>query len=136
MFAHALRQLGTRRAFVVHGHDGMDELTVCDATRVSELDNGAVKTYDLSPEWYFGERASAADVAGGDTAENAAILMAVLGGEKGARRNLVLLNAAAALVAASRAPDIAAGLELAARAIDSGAAAGKLQALVEASKEA
>jgi anthranilate phosphoribosyltransferase len=102
MFAHALRLLGTRRAFVVHGHDGMDELTICDATRVSELNNGTVKTYDLAPERFFGERATPADVAGGDAAANAAILTAVLQGEPGARRNLVLLNAAAALVAAAR----------------------------------
>ncbi|MEI6210495.1 MAG: anthranilate phosphoribosyltransferase [bacterium] len=134
MFAHALRLLGTRRAFVVHGHDGMDELTICDATRVSELDNGVVKTYDLSPERYLGERADPANVAGGDAAANAAILLSVLQGEPGARRNLVLLNASAALVAAGRAPDITAGLDLAAKAIDSGAAAGKLQALVKASK--
>jgi len=135
MFANALRLLGTRRAFVVHGHDGLDEITVCDATRVSELDNGVIKTYDLAPERYFGERAAAAGVAGGDVPANAAILTAVLAGEPGARRHMVLLNAAAALVAANRAPDIAAGLELAAQAIDSGAAAGKLQALVTASKE-
>jgi anthranilate phosphoribosyltransferase len=135
MFAHALRLLGTRRAFVVHGHDGMDELTLCDATRVSELDNGTVKTYDLAPERFFGERASAADVAGGDAAANAAILTDVLQGAPGARRNLVLLNAAAALVAANRAPDLAAGLALAAQAIDSGAAAKKLQALIKASHD-
>jgi anthranilate phosphoribosyltransferase len=135
MFAHALRLLGTRRAFVVHGHDGMDELTVCDATRVSELNHGVVRTYDLSPERYFGARAAPEDIAGGDAAANAAILMAVLGGEAGARRNLVLLNAAAALVAAGRAPDIAAGLEIAGKAIDNGAAAGKLQSLIAASKQ-
>ncbi len=135
MFAHALRLLGTRRAFVVHGHDGMDELTICDATRVSELNNGTVKTYDLAPERFFGERATPADVAGGDAAANAAILTAVLQGEPGARRNLVLLNAAAALVAANRAPDMAAGLELAAKAVDSGAAAAKLQALIKASHD-
>lgn len=134
MFAHALRLLGTRRAFVVHGHDGMDELTICDATRISELDKGVVKTYDLSPERFLGERADPADVAGGDAARNAAILTSVLQGEPGARRNLVLLNASAALVAAGRAPDIAAGLQQAAQAIDSGAAAGKLQALAKASK--
>jgi anthranilate phosphoribosyltransferase len=133
MFAHALRLLGTRRAFVVHGHDGMDELTLCDATRVSELNNGTVKTYDLAPERFFGERVTAADVAGGDAAANAAILTEVLHGAPGARRNLVLLNAAAALVAAQRAPDLAAGLALAAQAIDSGAAAAKLQALIQAS---
>ena len=129
MFAHALRLLGTRRAFVVHGHDGMDEITICAPTRVSELQNGTVKTYDLSSEKYFGECAVAADVVGGDAVANAAILRSVLAGEKGPRRNLVLINAAAALVAANRAPDIAAGLELAAKSIDSGAATAKLDAL-------
>jgi anthranilate phosphoribosyltransferase len=131
MFAHALRLLGTRRAFVVHGHDGMDEITICAPTRVSELQNGNVKTYDLSPERFFGECAVAADVVGGDAAANAAILRSVLAGEKGPRRNLVLINAAAALVAADRAPDLAAGLELAAKSIDSGAAAAKLDALTK-----
>ena len=134
MFAHALRLLGARRAFVVHGHDGMDEITVCAATRVSELNQGMVKTYDLSPDRYFGELADAASVAGGDVTTNAAILRAVLGGETGPRRNLVLLNAAAALVAAGRAPDVAAGLELATHSIDSGAATGKLEALIQASQ--
>ena len=134
MFAHALRLLGTRRAFVVHGHDGMDEITVCAATRVSELNQGAVKTYDLLPERYFGRRAALADVAGGDAAANAAILNAVLDGEPGARRDLVLINAAAALVAAGRAPDLAAGLELAGTSVDKGLAREKLQALVRASQ--
>jgi anthranilate phosphoribosyltransferase len=134
MFAHALRQLGTRRAFVVHGQDGMDEITVCAPTRVSELNAGAVKTYDLLPERHFGSRAAPADVAGGDAAANAAILRAVLDGEPGPRRHLVLINAAAALVAAGRAPDVAAGLEQAAAAVDTGAARGKLGALVRASQ--
>ena len=134
MFANTLRLLGTRRAFVVHGHDGMDEITVCAPTRVSELHNGAVKTYDLSPERFFGERAGAASVAGGDASANAIILRGIFEGEQGPRRNLVLINAAAALVAAGRAPDIAAGLELAAQAIDSGAARAKLSALVQASQ--
>ena len=134
MFAHALRQLGTRRAFVVHGQDGMDEITVCAPTRVSELNAGAVKTYDLLPERHFGSRAAPADVAGGDAAANAAILRVVLDGEPGPRRHLVLINAAAALVAAGRAPDVAAGLEQAAAAVDTGAARGKLGALVRASQ--
>lgn len=134
MFAQTLRLLGTRRAFVVHGHDGMDEITVCAATRISELHNGAVKTYDLNPEQYFGERATAASVAGGDAAANAVIFSSILAGEPGPRRNLVLINAAAALVAASQAPDIAAGLERAAQAIDSGAARDKLAWLAKASQ--
>lgn len=130
MFAQVLRALGTRRACVVHGHDGMDEITVCAATRVSELREGQIKTYDIAPERFFNERAAAADVAGGDAAANAAILRSVLQGETGPRRNLVLINAAAALVAANRAPDLAAGLETAARSIDSGEAMRKLEALI------
>jgi len=134
MFAQTLRLLGTRRAFVVHGHDGMDEITVCAPTRISELHNGAVKTYDLNPEQFFGERATAAGIAGGDAAANAAIFSSILSGETGPRRNLVLINAAAALVAAGQTPDLAAGLERAARAIDRGAARDKLEALVKASQ--
>lgn len=134
MFAHVLRALGTRRAFVVHGHDGMDEITVCAATRVSELREGQIKTYDITPERYFGERSSAADVAGGDTAANAVILRSVLNGETGPRRNLVLINAAAALIAANRTPDIAAGLDVAEKSIDSGEALRKLEALVHVDK--
>ncbi|MDD5706304.1 MAG: anthranilate phosphoribosyltransferase, partial [Kiritimatiellae bacterium] len=135
MFAQALRLLGTRRAFVVHGHDGLDEISVCATTRVSELDDGRVRTYDLDPARYFHELADASSLRGGTPAENAGILRAILSGEQGPRRNIVLLNAAAALVAAGRAPDIAAGLDLAARALDSGKAMEKLDALVAASRE-
>ncbi len=134
MFAHALRLLGTRRAFVVHGQDGLDELSVCAPTRVSELNNGGVRTYDLAPETFFGTRATPADLAGGDPAANAALLLAVLAGEPGARRHVVLLNAGAALVAAAKAPDVAAGITLAAAAIDGGQARAKLDALVRASR--
>ncbi len=132
LFAHALRLLGTRRAFVVHGHDGLDEISVCALTRVSELHEGRVRTCDLDPTRFFGELADPAALKGGTPAENAAILRAVLAGEAGPRRHVVLLNAAAALVAAGRAPDVAAGLEIAARSVDSGAAAAKLEALIKA----
>lgn len=134
MFAHALRLLGTRRAFVVHGHDGLDELSVCAATRISELRDGSVRTYDLAPETFFGARAEPAELAGGDPAANAAILQAVLAGQPGPCRNVVLLNAGAALVAAGVAPDVAAGIERAAAAIDGGQARAKLDALVRASR--
>ncbi len=130
MFAQVLLKLGTRRAFVVHGHDGLDEISVCDATRVSELSNGAIKTYDLSPERFFGERADPEDLKGGDANLNAAILSAVFKGEPGPRRHVVLLNTAAALVAAGLAPDLQAGLTAAAISIDSGAALAKLDALI------
>jgi anthranilate phosphoribosyltransferase len=130
MFAQVLLKLGTRRAFVVHGHDGLDEISVCDATRVSELRDGAIKTYDLSPERYFGERADPADLRGGDANLNAAILSAILKGEPGPRRHVVLLNTAAALVAAGKSPDLQAGLDAAAVSINSGAALAKLEALI------
>jgi anthranilate phosphoribosyltransferase len=130
MFAQVLLKLGTRRAFVVHGHDGLDEISVCEATRVSELRDGAIKTYDLSPERFFGERADPDDLRGGDANLNAAILSAVLKGEPGPRRHVVLLNTAAALVAAGLAPDLHAGLTAAAVSIDSGAAQAKLDALI------
>lgn len=131
MFADALKLLGSRRAFVVHGHDGLDEISVCAPTRVSELKDGRIDTYDLLPEQYFGEPAEPASLQGGDPAENADITRRVLSGEKGPRRNVVVLNAAAALVAAGQAADIRTGIQQAEAAIDSGAAAGKLEQLVE-----
>ena len=135
MFAEALKMLGSRRAFVVHGHDGLDEISVCAPTRISELNNGQIKTYDISPWQFFGEQADPADLVGGDPAQNAEISRSVLGGEKGARRNVILLNAAAALVAAGSAEDFAGGIKLAEEAIDSGAAIQKLEALVEYTRD-
>jgi anthranilate phosphoribosyltransferase len=130
MFAQALRLLGSRRAYVVHGHDGLDEISVCAPTRVSELKDGQVRTFNLDPTAYFDQQAHAEDLAGGDPEANAAITTAVLTGEKGPRRNVVLLNAAAALVAGGKAEDIAEGLTLARTSIDDGAAKAKLDDLV------
>jgi len=132
--AHALRLLGARRAFVVHGHDGMDEITVCAPTRISELHHGAVRTYDFSAADLFGGWALPSDLAGGGPERNAAILREVLAGAPGPRRNIVLINAAAALTAAGRASDFDSGLRLASAAIDSGAAAAKLDHLVRISQ--
>ena len=103
MFANALNLLGAKRAFVVHGHDGLDEITVCAPTRVSELTDGLVRTYDIQPEQYFERIAEAEELAGGDAKTNAEITLNILKGEKGAKRDIVLLNAAAALVAAGKA---------------------------------
>jgi 4-hydroxybenzoate polyprenyltransferase len=100
MFAEALRLLGARSAFVVHGHDGLDEISVCAPTRVSQLENDMIRTYDIYPEQYFGRLAEPGQMTGGDPAENAAITRKILAGEKGPKRDVVLLNAAAALVAA------------------------------------
>ncbi len=127
--AEALSMLGLRRALVVHGLDGLDEITITGTTRVAEAREGSVRSYEIEPEEFGMKRAALEDIAGGDAVENAAIIRAVLGGEKSPRRDVVLLNAAAALVAAGRTDHIAAAIPLAASSIDSGAAAGKLEAL-------
>ena len=133
--AEALSMLGLRRALVVHGLDGLDEITITGKTRVAEARDGVVKSYEVEPEEFGISRASLQEISGGDAAENAEIIRAVLKGEKSARRNVVLLNAAAALVAAGRADHIAGAIPLAAQSIDSGAAAGKLEALVRFSSQ-
>ena len=133
--AEALSMLGLRRALVVHGLDGLDEITITGTTRIAEAREGSVKSYEIEPEEFGMSRASLQEISGGDAAENAEIIRAVLKGEKSARRNVVLLNAAAALVAAGRADHIAAAIPLAAQSIDSGAAAGKLEALIRFSSQ-
>jgi len=128
--AEALSMLGLRRALVVHGLDGLDEITVTGTTRVAEAREGSVRSYEVNPEEFGMSRATLQEIAGGDAAENAAIIRAVLNGERSPRRDVVVLNAAAALVAAGCADNIGAALPLAAQSIDSGAAARKLDALV------
>src|SRR6201997_5234347 len=128
--AEALSMLGLRRALVVHGFDGLDEITITGKTRVAEAHAGSVRSYEVEPGEFGMRRAALQDIAGGDAAENAAIIRGVLSGEKSARRDVVVLNAAAALVAAGRADHIGRAIPMAVKSIDSGAAAGKLQALV------
>jgi anthranilate phosphoribosyltransferase len=128
--AEALSMLGLRRALVVHGFDGLDEITITGKTRIAEAHAGLVRSYEVEPEEFGMRRAGLQEIAGGDAVENAAIIHAVLAGEKSARRDVVVLNAAAALVAAGRAEHIAGAIPMAVTSIDSGAAAGKLQALV------
>ena len=135
MFANALQLLGAKRAFVVHGHDGLDEISVCAPTRVSELKNGMIRTYDIHPEQYFGELADPESLKGGDPETNAAITRAILGGEKNPGRNVVLMNAAAALTAAGKAEDLRQGIQMAQGSIDKGAAIEKLEALVAYTRE-
>jgi anthranilate phosphoribosyltransferase len=135
MFAQALQGMGTRRAFVVHGHDGLDEISLSAPTRISELNDGRIKTYDLSPDQFFNRTADLQDLTGGDPPENAAISLAILKGEKGPKRDVVLLNAGVALVAAGTAAHIKEGIQLAREAVDSGAAADKLQRLVQFTTE-
>jgi anthranilate phosphoribosyltransferase len=135
MFAAVLGKLGTKRALVVHGHDGLDEISLCAATRVSELRDGVVKTYDITPETWFHDFADPQDLAGGDAKVNAEIMIQVLTGALGSCRNVVLLNAGAALVAAGKANDIASGIKLAQQSIDTGAAKEKLDALIKYTRE-
>lgn len=130
MFALALKRLGSRRAFVVHGHEGLDEISVCAPTRVSELNDGLIRTYDITPEQLLGRTADQADMAGGSPAENAEITFKILAGEKGPKRDVVLVNAGATLVAAGVARDFSTGIEMARASIDEGRAREKLQALV------
>lgn len=130
MFAQALRLLGTRRAFVVHGHDGLDEITVCAPTRVSELKDGMIKTYDVTPQQLMGRTAEPQDLVGGNPAANALITKRILAGEKGPKRDVVVVNAAAALIAAGLEEDFQTAIPRAEAALDTGAAAAKLEALI------
>ncbi len=127
--AEALSMLGLHRALVVHGLDGLDEITITGPTRVAEARDGTVRTYEVDPEEFGMKRATLADISGGDAAENAAIVREVLSGKKSPRRDVVVLNSAAALVAAGRTDHLADGVPLAVHSIDSGGAAAKLAAL-------
>ena len=128
--AEALSMLGLHRALVVHGSDGLDEITITGPTRVGEVREGQVHTYEVTPEEFGLQRATLDEISGGDAARNASLIREVLSGKKSARRDVVLLNAAAALVAAGRADHLRDAVPLAVKAIDSGAAQGKLEALV------
>jgi len=133
--AEALSMLGLHRALVVHGLDGLDEITITGATRIAEARDGKVRSYEVDPEDFGMPRATLADLSGGDATENAAIVREVLSGKQSARRDVVVLNSAAALVAAGRADHLADAIPLAAKSIDSGAAAAKLAALVGFTKQ-
>jgi anthranilate phosphoribosyltransferase len=133
--ASVLVQLGCKRGFVVHGMDGVDEVTLSAPTRVGEIRGGQVRLYTVEPEDFGLTRCTLADLQGGDAAENAAIVRGVLAGEGGPKREVVLLNAAFALVAAGVAEDVPAGISLAAEAIDSGRAQEKLEGLVRLTNE-
>ncbi len=135
LMALALGELGVRRAFVVHGADGLDEISISGETCVSELRNGTVQNYKVTPEDFGLRRAPLDAIRGGDAKENSEIIHKILGRsflyrEHTAHREIVLANAAAALVAAGRAADFRDGVDLAARSIDSGSAREKLDAFV------
>ncbi len=133
--ARALKELGLRRGFVVHGDDGLDEITTTARTLVAEVSAAGVETYSIAPEDFGVPRARLEDLAGGDAAENAALVREVLEAKPGPRRDVVLVNAAAALVAAGRAENFTRGVELARQSLDSGGAAARLAALAEFSRQ-
>ncbi len=134
LLAQVLGRLGSERALVVHGSDGLDEATLTGTTYVAELSGGEVREWTIDPEALGLSLCTQEDLKGGDADENAQILAEILGGRKGPQRDMVLLNAAAALLAAGLAADLAEGLVKAAESIDSGAAGEKLARLVEQCK--
>jgi anthranilate phosphoribosyltransferase len=128
--ALALSELDAARAFVVHGAGGLDEISLCGETSVGDVRHATVQLYQVTPEDFGLERAPLEAIAGGDAAHNALLIRAILSGEKGPRRDIVVANASAAIVAAGRAADFLEGALLAAQSIDSGAALKKLHALI------
>jgi anthranilate phosphoribosyltransferase len=133
--AETLQALGAEKVWVAHGSDGLDEITTTGKTHILALEDGALREFDIDPEQLGIARATLADLRGGEPAHNAAALRAVLAGEKSAYRDIALLNAAAALVVAGKAADLAEGLRLGAAAIDSGKARDTLENLVRLSNE-
>ena len=134
--AEVLGNLGSERAWIVHGADGLDEMTTTGPSFVAELLEGKVRTFEVTPEDAGLPRASPGDIRGGDAETNAAAMRAMLGGERGPFRDIVLLNAAGALLVAGRAKDLADGVAIAAAALESGRALATLAKLVEVSRPA
>jgi anthranilate phosphoribosyltransferase len=128
--AMVLAELGVDRAFVVHGAGGLDEISLAGETLVGEVRHDTVRLYEVAPENFGLERALIDEISGGDAAHNAGLIRAILSGEMGPRRDIVVANAAAAIVAGGLAADFLEGARLAAQSIDSGAARRKLDALV------
>jgi anthranilate phosphoribosyltransferase len=129
--ALVLNKLGTKEAFVVCGEGTFDEISICGLTKISHLKDGDVKTFDITPEEYGFKRAVIEDIVGGDAEENANILRDILRGKKGPKRDMVLLNAAAAFIASGLAEDFADGIKIGEECIDSGKARKKLDELIE-----
>ena len=133
--AHTLDNLGVKSAFVVHGLVGLDELSTVGKTKVSQLQDGKVETYYLNPKELGLSEAKIEDIGGGGPKENAEITRDILAGDFGPKRDIVVLNAAAALVAANQAEDLKSGIKLAEEVIDSGAALEKLEQLITVSND-
>lgn len=128
--AQVLQRLGTREAFVVCGEGTFDEISICGSTRISHLKTGKIDTFDITPEEYGFKRAKPAEISGGNAKQNARIIREILEGEKGPKRDMVLLNAGAAFVAAGLNDDFRGGIERAAEVIDSGRAKKKLDDVI------
>jgi anthranilate phosphoribosyltransferase len=131
--AQVLKNLGAESAWVVHGSDGLDEITLTGPTYVAALENGEIHSFEITPAEAGLPNATTEDLKGGDAVANAASLRAVLEGKPSAFRNVALLNAAAALVVAGKAKDLKEGVVLGAKSLDSGAAMDKLELLVKVS---
>jgi len=128
-FAEVLKDLGSKRAFIVHGYDGLDEIALTSKSHVAELSDGQISTYDIEPERFGLEKCHLEDLKGGDPDTNAQLIRRLLDGEKGPKRNVVLLNAAAG-IAAVKGLSLEEGLKEAEKSIDSGSAKKKLELLV------
>ena len=135
VFAEVLGNLGTKHALVVHGADGLDELSTTGLSKISELKDGKVKSYRVGPEEFGLKKAAPSDILGGDRDENVCITKAILNGEKGAKRDIVVLNAAGAILVGGKASNLKDAVILAEKSIDSGAALEKLNKLVEYSQK-
>jgi anthranilate phosphoribosyltransferase len=131
--AHVLKNLGSERAYVVHGSDGLDEITTSGPTTVAALEDGMVRSFEIAPEEVGLPRAKPEALRGGDAETNAQALRSVLQGRKGPYRDIAVLNAAAALVVAAKAGTLADGVKLAQRAIDAGEAEASLERLIAVS---
>ncbi len=134
--AETLGLLGSERIWVVHGADGLDELTTTGTTHIAELKNGKVTTFDIAPQDAGLDTVTLADLKGGDASVNAKAIRAVLSGESGPFRDIVLLNTAAALIVGGKAATLTEGVSAAAKSIDSGAAGSALEKLIEVSNRA
>jgi anthranilate phosphoribosyltransferase len=135
IMAQVLCELGTNRAFVVHGSDGLDEITISGESKISEVKNGEVRTYYVTPEDFGIGRAPISEVLGGDARQNAEIIRNILLGKGGTQRDIVLLNASAGLVAGGKADNLNEGIQLARESIHSGKAAACLQKLIEVTQK-
>ncbi|MEP9377672.1 anthranilate phosphoribosyltransferase [Aquabacter sp. CN5-332] len=133
--AEVLKTLGSERAWVVHGSDGLDEITISGSTDVASLEDGHIHTFEIAPELVGLQRAAPGALKGGDAAHNALALRAVLDGEPGAYRDVAIFNAAAALLIAGRAADLTEGVAMATTSLDTGSARARLETLVHVSEK-